>query len=105
MERCDDCHFHSTLLPFFRLDSEGIFSMSDLDLDQLIHTPEGRLVMEVLNSRRLPMCIIISDKGEIVFWYPPKVLGNFDGDQELLLEWIRILEDHVEQLRKRCPVQ
>ncbi len=79
--------------------------MSDLDLDELVHTPEGRLIIEVLQSRRLPIMIAIQDKGEITFWYPPKILSNFDADQEVLLEWIRLLEEHVAQLRKRCPVQ
>ena len=78
--------------------------MSDLDIDQLIHTPEGRLVLEVLQSRRLPVLIVMQDKGEMIFWYPQKVLNNF-SDQELLLEWMRILEDHITQLRKQCPVQ
>jgi hypothetical protein len=79
--------------------------VSDLDLDELVHTPEGRLVLEVLNQRRLPILIAMSDKGEITFWYPPSVLRNFDADQEGLLEWIRILEEHVSQLRARCPIQ
>lgn len=79
--------------------------MSDLDLDELVHTPEGRLVLEVLQARRLPICIIIQDKGEMTFWYPPKVQENMDSDQELLLEMIRIFEEHVAQLRARCPVQ
>jgi hypothetical protein len=80
-------------------------AMSDLDLDQLIHTPEGRLVMDVLNRRRLPLMIVLQDKQEAVFWYPPVVLTNFDNDAERACEWIRLLEDHVAQLRKRYPVQ
>lgn len=79
--------------------------MSDLDLDQLIHTPEGRLVLEVLQSRRLPIMIVVQDKGEMTFWYPPSVQRNMDADQEILLEMIRLLEEHVAQLRARCPIQ
>ena len=79
--------------------------MSDLDLDQLIHTPEGRLVLEVLQSRRLPLLIAATDKGEVIFWYPPSVLDNMLRDPERLLEWIRLLEEHVQQLTAQVPKQ
>jgi hypothetical protein len=79
--------------------------LSDLDLDQLVHTPEGRLVLEVLQSRRLPILIAIQDKGEISFWYPPTVLNNLTGDGERMLEWVRILEEHARLLQDMVPKQ
>ena len=72
--------------------------VSDLDFDELIHTPEGRLVLEVLQQRRLPLVVALQDRGEVVWWYPPAVLANLTGDSERMLEWIRLLEGHIEQL-------
>ena len=79
--------------------------MSDLDLDQLVHTPEGRLVLEVLQSRRLPILIAMQDKGELIFWYPPTVLQNFTSDSERMLEWVRLLEEHARLLQDMVPKQ
>jgi hypothetical protein len=73
--------------------------VSDLDVDQLIHTAEGRLVMEVLQARRLPLLIAMQDKGEVTFWYPPSVLDNLTGDSERMLEWVRLLEEHARLLQ------
>jgi hypothetical protein len=79
--------------------------VSDLDLDELIHTPEGRLVLEVLQSRRLPILIVIQDKGEMTFWYPPRVRENLENDNDVAMEWMRIVEDHLNQLRARATKQ
>jgi hypothetical protein len=73
--------------------------MSDLDLDQLIHTADGRLVLEILQARRLPIMIAIADKGEVTFWYPPSVLENLATDSERMLEWVRLLEEHAQALQ------
>jgi len=73
--------------------------LSDLDIDQLIHTAEGRLVLEVMQGRRLPIMVVMQDKGEMVFWYPPAVLNNLLPDAERLLEWVRILEDHTARMQ------
>ena len=72
--------------------------MSDLDLDELIHTPEGRLVLEVLQSRRLPIVIVMQNQGEMIFWYPPRVMENLQTS-EGLLEWTRLLEEHIARLQ------
>jgi len=78
----------------------------DLDFDQLIHTAEGRLVIEVLQQRRLPLMIAIQDKGEVTFWYPPTaVLDQMTKDSERLLEWVRILEEHARGLQNLVPKQ
>lgn len=80
--------------------------MSDLDFDQLIHTAEGRLVIEVLQQRRLPLMIAIQDKGEVTFWYPPTaVLAEMEKDSERLLEWVRLLEEHARLLQNMAPKQ
>ena len=79
--------------------------MSNLDLDSLIHTPEGRLVLEVLNRRRMPLLIVMQDKNDLVYWYPPMIQDALDSDAEKAHEWIRLLEEHAAQLRKRYPVQ
>jgi len=80
--------------------------VSDLDFDQLIHTAEGRLVIEVLQQRRLPLMIAIQDKGEVTFWYPPTaVLEELTKDPERLLEWVRILEAHAMELQGMAPKQ
>jgi len=79
--------------------------MSDLDFDQLIHTAEGRLVLEVLQARRLPLLMALQDKGEVTWWYPPSVLDNLIADQERLLEWVRLLEAHAQQLQSLVPKQ
>ena len=79
--------------------------MSDLDLDELVHTPEGRLVLEVLQSRRLPLMIVMQDRGEIIFWYPPTVRENLEHDSERMLEWVRILEEHTRLLQDTVPKQ
>lgn len=79
--------------------------MSDLDLDQLVHTPEGRLVLEVLQARRLPLLIMIQDKGEVTFWHPPSVQNNMDANPEGTMEMAQLLEDYATALRARCPKQ
>jgi len=73
--------------------------VSDLDLDELIHTAEGRLVLEVLASRRLPVMIVMQDRGEIIFWYPPRVRENLESDSEGMLEWTRVLQEHIDRLQ------
>jgi len=79
--------------------------VSDLDFDQLIHTAEGRLVIEVMQARRLPLLIAVTSGAEVNFWYPPSVLENLLGDPERMLEWVRLLEGHVEQLQALVPRQ
>ena len=79
--------------------------MSDLDLDQLVHTPEGRLVLEVLQGRRLPILIVLQDKGELVMWYTPAVMHGMDDNPERAHAWIQYLQDHIQQLKERYPVQ
>jgi hypothetical protein len=79
--------------------------VSDLDLDQLVHTPEGRLMLEVLQGRRLPLMVCIQDKGEVVFWYPPKILNNLMTDGERLIEWTRLLEEHAARMLDQVPKQ
>jgi hypothetical protein len=79
--------------------------VSDLDFDQLIHTAEGRLVIEVMQARRLPILIAATAGSELVFWYPPSVLDNLLADPERMLEWVRLLENHVEQLQALVPRQ
>lgn len=61
--------------------------------------------LEVLQARRLPLLIILANQGEIVLWYPPSVLQNLLTDPERLLEWIRLLEEHVAQLTAQVPKQ
>jgi hypothetical protein len=79
--------------------------VSDLDFDQLIHTAEGRLVIEVMQARRLPLLIAVTSGSEMMFWYPPSVLDNLLADPERMLEWVRLLENHVEQLQALVPRQ
>ena len=79
--------------------------MSDLDFDQLIHTPEGRLVIEVMQGRRLPLMIAMQDRGELIFWYPPVILENMANDAERTLEWVRLLEEHARRLQDTVPKQ
>jgi len=79
--------------------------MSDLDFDQLVHTAEGRLVLEVLQGKRIPLLITVVDKGEVAFWYPPTINDNLRGDPERMLEWVRILEAHIQQLQATVTKQ
>jgi hypothetical protein len=79
--------------------------MSDLDFDQLVHTPEGRLVIEVMQGRRLPLMIAMQDRGELIFWYPPVILENMANDAERTLEWVRLLEEHARRLQDTVPKQ
>ena len=73
--------------------------MSDLDFDELVHTPEGRLVIEVLQARRLPALIVMQDKGEMIFWYPQRVRDNIENNSEMMFEWIRLLEENISRLQ------
>jgi len=45
--------------------------------------------------------IVVQDKGEMTFWYPPRVRENIENDNEIAMEWMRMLEAHLEQLRAR----
>ncbi len=78
--------------------------MSDLDLDELVHTPEGRMVIEVLQGRRLPVMVVMQDRGEMTFWYP-KLVQEGLRETDRLMEWVRLLEEHVKQLQERAVKQ
>jgi hypothetical protein len=75
--------------------------MSDLDFDELVHTAEGRLVLEVIQQRRLPILIVVADRGDIVFWHPPTVADNMVANPEGILQMAQLLEDYAAALRGR----